>query len=292
MKERIGRLVERVQGLPPVTRLLAVLDVYGRAAGGLLASGLAFAALFAAVPTVLLVLGLTGLLLDDPGYQVRIVDGLTELFPPLEPLFADLLATVTSGARATSVLGLVGLVWAVSQFYVTLDTAFSRIFVLTPERDPVRRAVRGFLWVAVILGLVVALVVTTSTAAVLATLLPAEYGGIGGISDLLSFPPVSILLATTVIALAFRLLPPAAPSWRAIGLPALVVAIAITLLTQAFARVAPLLVGAAAVAGSLAAAFVALAWLSFSFQALLIGAAWVAVRAGRPKPPRDDAPAS
>ena len=41
---------------------------------------------------------------------------------------------------------------------------------------------------------------------------------------------------------------------------------------------APLLVGAARLAGSLATAFIALAWLSFTFQALLYGAAWVRVR--------------
>jgi uncharacterized BrkB/YihY/UPF0761 family membrane protein len=41
---------------------------------------------------------------------------------------------------------------------------------------------------------------------------------------------------------------------------------------------APRLVGAAALAGSLATAFIALAWLSFTFQAVLYGASWVRVR--------------
>ena len=50
------------------------------------------------------------------------------------------------------------------------------------------------------------------------------------------------------------------------------------LLTQAFTFLAPRLVGVAALAGSLATAFIALAWLSFLFQALLYGAAWVKVR--------------
>ena len=50
------------------------------------------------------------------------------------------------------------------------------------------------------------------------------------------------------------------------------------MLSQVFARLVPLLVGAAAIVGSLATAFVALAWLSFSFQALLYGAAWVRIR--------------
>ena len=52
----------------------------------------------------------------------------------------------------------------------------------------------------------------------------------------------------------------------------------IVALSQLFLVLAPLLVGAARLAGSLATAFIALAWLSFTFQALLYGAAWVRVR--------------
>ena len=55
----------------------------------------------------------------------------------------------------------------------------------------------------------------------------------------------------------------------------------IVALSQLFLFVAPRLIGAALVAGSLATAFVALAWLSFTFQALLLGAAWVRVRDDR-----------
>ena len=61
-------------------------------------------------------------------------------------------------------------------------------------------------------------------------------------------------------------------------MPAVVVGAAIVVLTQVFAFLVPRLVGVAALAGSLASAFIALAWLSFSFQALLYGAAWVRVR--------------
>ena len=49
-------------------------------------------------------------------------------------------------------------------------------------------------------------------------------------------------------------------------------------LAQVFTFLVPRLVGSVAFAGSLAAAFIALAWLSFTFQALLYGAAWVRVR--------------
>ena len=56
------------------------------------------------------------------------------------------------------------------------------------------------------------------------------------------------------------------PAWRS------------SLLGQLFLFAAPRIVGTAALAGSLATAFIALAWLSFSYQGLLYGAAWVRVR--------------
>jgi uncharacterized BrkB/YihY/UPF0761 family membrane protein len=60
--------------------------------------------------------------------------------------------------------------------------------------------------------------------------------------------------------------------------PAIVAGLGIYLLGQVFLFAAPRIVGVAALAGSLATAFIALAWLSFSFQILLLGAAWVRVR--------------
>ena len=45
----------------------------------------------------------------------------------------------------------------------------------------------------------------------------------------------------------------------------------IVVLSQVFVALVPRLVGVAALAGSLASAFIALAWLSFTFQALLYG---------------------
>ena len=53
-------ILARVLDQPQVAKVMRVLDIYGRAAGGLLANGLAFSALFAAIPTTLLVLGVGG----------------------------------------------------------------------------------------------------------------------------------------------------------------------------------------------------------------------------------------
>ena len=62
---------------------------------------------------------------------------------------------MAQGAAVTSIIGVLGLIWTVSQFYVTIDVAFSRIFTDRPERDVLRRTARGFVWVAGLVGVVV-----------------------------------------------------------------------------------------------------------------------------------------
>jgi uncharacterized BrkB/YihY/UPF0761 family membrane protein len=87
-----------------------------------------------------------------------------------------------------------------------------------------------------------------------------------------------ILITILAVLVVYRTLPPRAPSLRAELFPAILVGTAIVILTQVFTFLVPRLVGVAALAGSLASAFIALAWLSFSYQALLYGAAWVRIR--------------
>ncbi len=178
----------------------------------------------------------------------------------------------------TSIVGVVGLLWTVSQLYVTLDVAFARIFTDRPERDVLRRNARAFVWVAALIGMIVALIVGGSLAAAAEALLPTSSAAVGSINRVLSSLPVVTALGVLALVVLYRVLPPNAPSWRAIWLPAVVAGIAIVALSQVFLFIAPRLLGAALLTGSLATAFVALAWLSFTFQALLLGAAWVRVR--------------
>ena len=269
-------ILERVLDRPRVAEFRAVLEVYGRAPGGLLANGLAFAALFAAFPIALVTLGVAGLLVDDPTIQAQLARAISALVPPLQDLVDAALLALSDGAAITSVVGVVGLVWTVSQFYVTLDVAFARIFADRQERNVFRRAARGFVWVAGLVGVVAALIVGSSLAAAAEAFLPASSLALTGIGRVLSLPVVTAI-GVAVVAVIYRVVPPQAPGWRAIWLPALGAGLGIVALSQLFLFVAPRLIGAALLAGSLATAFIALAWLSFTFQALLLGAAWVRV---------------
>jgi YihY family inner membrane protein len=275
-----GAILERVLDRPRVAELRAVLEVYGRAPGGLLASGLAFAALFAAFPIALVTLGVAGLLVDEPAVQAQLAQAISALVPPLHDLVDAALLALSDGAAITSVVGVLGLVWTVSQFYVTLDVAFARIFADRQERNVFRRAARGFVWVAGLVGAVAALIVGSSLAAAAEAFLPGSSSALTGLGRILSLPVVTAI-GVAVVAVVYRVVPPQAPVWRAIWLPALAAGLGIVALSQLFLFVAPRLIGAALLAGSLATAFIALAWLSFTFQALLLGAAWVRVRDDR-----------
>jgi len=273
-----AKVLERFLDEPRVAELRGVLDVYGRAPGGLLANGLAFTALFSIVPIALVTLGVAGLLLDDPTVQRQLAEALGAVMPPLRDLVDQALVSMAQGAALTSIIGVLGLIWTVSQFYVTLDVAFARIFTDRPERDVLRRTARGFMWVVGLVGVVIALIIGGSLAAAAEALLPTTSTALTAFGRIVTSPPVVILVTVGVVLAVDVVVPPRAPSVRSAVVPAIVAGLGIYLLSQLFLFAAPRIVGVAALAGPLATAFIALAWLSFSFQILLLGAAWVRVR--------------
>jgi membrane protein len=275
----LSRILARILTLPRVVAFLMVMDTYGRAAGGLLANGLAFSALFAAIPTILLVFGLTGwVAAGDPAIQEQLSETLVRAFPPMAELIRGAVEAVTDGAALASIVGVVGLVWTVSQLFGAVDTAFARIFADEPERDALHRTLRGFVVVGLLAATVVVILVALGSIAAL-DVLTGTQGSFARLAvAVLGSPPFLLVVASLAVLVGYRKLPPQPPPWRAIVLPAVLVGVVLAILSQAFTFLVPRLVGVAALAGPLASGFVTLAWLSFSFQALLLGAAWVRVR--------------
>ncbi len=182
------------------------------------------------------------------------------------------------GATLTSILGIAGLIWTVSQLYGALDTAFARIFSDDPQRDILRRTARGFILAALLALAVVAFLVAGAVARFVDTLASTQVPLAGGLAGVLGSFPFLTVVSIAFVTVIYRTLPPKPPRRDSLLLPAGVVGVAIVLLSQVFTFLVPRLVGVAALAGSIASAFIALSWLSFSFQALLIGAVWVRIR--------------
>jgi len=274
----LGAILQRILGHPKVARIMAILDTYGKAPGGLLANGLAFSTLFASIPTLLLALALVGWVAGDPAVTKKLTDALIAAFPPLADVIGSSVELVAQKAAVTGIIGLVGVVWTVSQLYVTLDVAFARIFSQTQERDVIRRTARGFIWVAILAAGIIALLVMASAGSALDALVPGTFPAANAVLAVAGSQVFLLGATIVVVGIIYRVMPPRAPRLRSLGPPALLAGVAIWFLTQAFTFLVPRLVGVAALAGSLATAFIALAWLSFVFQALLYGGAWVKVR--------------
>lgn len=260
-----------------------VLDRYGAASGGLLAGGLAYAALFAIVPGILLAAGIAGIVVQDPATRAGIVDTIAGVVPPLRDVATVVLGEASRNAAPVSLLGFVVLLWGASRFIVAFQDAIQRVMGGDRRRSLVRRNLAAFGAVVLVIAAIVAATVVAGIAAFLDA---GEAVGIvslvdTGIALLLGILPVVATLGA--VALVYRLVPLPRSSWRAVGAPAIAAGLALTIFARVFVFVAPRLIGAAALLGTLASVFAALAWLSLSFQALLLGAAWTADREARAK---------
>ena len=88
------------------------------------------------------------------------------------------------------------------------------------------------------------------------------------------WPLVAVGAAWLVCLACYLLLPVRPPHWRAALVPAIVAGTAIGLLTSLFGVLAPMLAGGFTSLGVIASVFIALVWLNWLFQALLLGAAY------------------
>jgi YihY family inner membrane protein len=255
---------------------LVVMHLNGMLGGSILASGLATRALFALLPGLLLLVAFVGFLVQDPAIQQQVISFISELVPPLQGLIADSLQVISAGAVPFTVIGLVTLFWAASSFFQTLEVAFAVVLGIQRRRDPVIRGLIGVAGVGLVLavvGVVIALLlISISLAPALAAkLFSRDY------SQLAGFGLLAVVVITGTL-LAYHFIPSIRPSWGAVAVPAVVVGLVVTALTELFTLIAPYLAGVASLYGAIAAVFVLLAWLQLASNAIVLGMAWIRVR--------------
>ncbi len=271
---RVGRLVGRILGWGPVPIVTRVLDTYGYAGGGLLATGLAFGALFALIPATLLIVGVAGFVIADPSVRDEVLGRIVALVPPLEPFVTVALNQLAAGAVAITLVGLAGFLWTSSQFYGQIDHAFALILESPRRRDMIERTIRGLIVIALVIALFIVLV-GASVVTTAGSSLPIV-GAVENVLRVLS-PVLAYVGICAIIAAMYRVVPTQRVPWRAIWLPALVVAAAEAILTGLFVLIAPFL-ASPRIFGPFVTLFATLAWLSWTFQILLYGLSWVSER--------------
>jgi len=273
-----------VLGRPAVAAALRVLGRYNAGGGGLLAGGLAYAALFAIVPAVVLIAGVVGLLYADPVEQERVVGVVVDVLPPLRTLIEAVLAEAARSAASVSIIGAVTLAWGTSRFVVAFQDAIGRVMGGDGRRGLVRANLGALAAVVLMIGAILASTLVSGAVEFLQAAAAAGVLKVVGEAIALSLGLLPVLATIAAALLVYRIVPVPKPAWRAVIVPGVLVGLALATLARAFAFLAPRLIGAAAFVGTLATVFAALAWLSLSFQAILFGAAWVRDRDARPAP--------
>jgi membrane protein len=274
------RVVERVGGVPAVRTLLATLAAYDAGGGGLVAGGLAYSALIALLPGMLLVISIFGLVVQDETVREQLVVAIGGAVPPLEDLARTALTQVSAGAVPGGIIATVGLLWAASRFYAALDIAISRIFLQHRRRDEVRRTLRGLALTVMLVLLPLAAVFAGSLVSRVVDLIPgtAFTDGVARTATQLAWPVGTFLLFVLATMLVYRYVPPERVPARAWRLPAVFVGLVMAGFTQLFALLAPLMLKTAALYGAIVTVFALLAWMAIAFNMLLLGAAWTWVR--------------
>jgi membrane protein len=227
---------------------------------------------------VVLLAGAAGLVYADPVAREQAVAVFAGVLPPLRDVIDAVLAEAARGAAPVSIIGAVALVWGTSRFVVAFQDALGRVMGSSRRRGVLAQNLGA-------LAAVVLMILAIPASAVLSAVTDfLAAGQASGVFQALGFAVSLALQALPIVAtigamiLVYRIVPRPAPAWRATLLPGLTIGIVLTVVARVFAFLAPRLIGTAALIGTLTTVFAALAWLSLSFQAILIGAAWVSER--------------
>jgi membrane protein len=275
LRDRVVGAVTRLVGRDRLALARRVLDRFGAADGGLLAAGVAYNAVLALIPIGLLATALAGLLLNDRASRADLIEAIGAFLPPLAGVIDDIVAGLSKASPSLSVVGLVLAAWGTSRLFAALESAIAQMDAGAPRRSLVRRTARRLGSIVVLATIVLAAVVAAPTLAIAVEM--SDGGPARPVLDALLaiLPPV---LAAVALAAVFRVVPLTRPGWRAIGLPAVVGAVVLVVLTRVFVFAAPRIFGANLVYGTLGALLVGLAWLDLAFTVVLLGAAWVRER--------------
>jgi uncharacterized BrkB/YihY/UPF0761 family membrane protein len=254
-------------------RGIGIQAVYRNTGGGLIVGGLAYAALFALIPTFALVIAGIFLLIDDPQLREDAVAIISDAFPAFQGITETAVEGSSGVAAAGSIVALVGFAWGASGLYLNLTRAMERFFPGERVSGVLARVLGVLLVVLVIVG-VLAAVFAAGALTVVADALGWDANWILAVAGALA----TLGLATALVYGIYRVMPANPPTAHAARLPAILVGVAIAAMTLFYGLISPWLVSGFQAFGVMASVFVALIWLRVVFLAMIYGAAMARYR--------------
>jgi membrane protein len=279
--------------LPQVRSVLRVTRVYERSGGAMLAGALAYFAFFTIVPTLLLFVGLLGVVVEDAALRTRLIADLVSQLEPIRDVATTVIDSLAGSGRTGTIIGVLGLLWGASGFYGALQGAMQRMFPGPGGRDFMRTRLRGVIAVIVVLGTLLIAVVVAFAVPLVAGWVGARCRDLQGLGlpipdgtcgfDVKQVGWAAGVVGTMGVAflavlMVYLVVPTDGPSLRQAFWPAVIVGILIGGLTSLFGWIAPLLVRYWLALGIVGSVFIALIWLDLVFQALVYGAAFARLR--------------
>jgi uncharacterized BrkB/YihY/UPF0761 family membrane protein len=256
-----------------VRRAIGIQVVYRSTGGSLIVGGLSYAALFALIPTLIVVVAGIFLLVDDPQVRQDAVDLLGDALPA----FTDITDTAVENAQGLATVGgiiaLIGFLWGASGLYLTLTRAMERFFPGERVSGMLARAMGVLLVVLIIVG-VLAAVFVAGVVTVIAQALELDSEWLLAVGGAIA----TLVIAGALVYGIYRVIPANPPAARSARLPAALVGAAIALMTLLYGLISPWLVSGYQAFGVMASVFVALIWLRVLFMAMVYGAAMARYR--------------
>jgi membrane protein len=244
-----------------------------------LAGGIAFDVLFGAIPFLLMLVGIFGIVLaqvvDDPSKAV--IDYVVNILPPSETVVARtdaIVDTVLAGRTSFGVLGLVLFLWTSTRLVTTLRTSLREVFDLPEERGIVEGKVFDVQMVLVAGTLFLA---NTGISVVLAA---AQTWGIRLVGtrwidvetvELVWARVLAFIFILLMFVLVYRYLPRRRTPWRMALVAAVFSALAWELLKGLFAVYVQHATGWERVYGTLVTPVIIVLWIYYSAMVFILG---------------------
>ncbi len=248
--------------------LIGIQVVYRSHGGGLIVGGLAYAALFALLPTLVLVIAGVFLLVDDVSVRADAVELINDAFPALAGLTDEAVASARELAAVGGIIAIAGFLWGASGLYLNLTRAMERFFPGERVSGALAR-IAGVLLVALLIVGVLAAVVVSGVLTVIARALALDSERVMAVAGAVA----TFIIAAGLVYAIYRVIPARPPRAASARGPALLVGVAVAMLTLLYGLISPWLVSSFAAFGVAASVFAALLWLRLVFLALVYGAA-------------------